>query len=375
MGLSIFGEWYNTTGILTRLIYISLFLMGNLSAFSQNLSIEILLSNNSNNDIHSTASLENNTVPLSAIDIRALGIKPENFSSFSELTDYLVGPKEHQYNKVRSIYSWIASNITYHKESIKDQSQTAQAVWNSQKAVCEGYANLFNAMCQEAGIESRMVKGYVRDFDGEALTFPNHAWNSVKIDGKWYLLDVTWASLNKNPRSVEPDLSNERDIKHKLDYYFLVNPEDMILTHLPEDPYWQLQDKIIDLETFIKGEEFIIEALQNQQASSEMNFEILIDNYEKLDSLDRSIAYLERMVANSLNSSKEYGLGIAYYYKAQSILENANDNYSHQQVKDRARAYYQKSLEYLMLLEKNDFGYDFSKDLADNVLFRIEVLQ
>ncbi len=50
--------------------------------------------------------------------------------------------------------------------------------------VCQGYASLFYRLCLEAGVEARVVTG---TGDGEA-----HAWNIVKLDGLYYLVDVTW---------------------------------------------------------------------------------------------------------------------------------------------------------------------------------------
>ena len=82
--------------------------------------------------------------------------------------------------------------------------------------------------------------------------------------------------------------------RHKLNYFFLVDPKQMILTHLPEDPYWQLQSNYIDIFTFSSGEKAVETAMKNKFAK-DIDFEKLIFSYELLDSLDRSISYLERM--------------------------------------------------------------------------------
>jgi transglutaminase/protease-like cytokinesis protein 3 len=39
------------------------------------------------------------------------------------------------------------------------------------------------------------LDGFAKGFGykiGEPLSTPNHAWNAVRIDGNWYLLDATW---------------------------------------------------------------------------------------------------------------------------------------------------------------------------------------
>jgi transglutaminase/protease-like cytokinesis protein 3 len=255
---------------------------------------------------------------------------------------------------VRSIYTWIATNISYDQRAYQNAqsigSQDAIDVWKHRSAVCEGYANVFNAMCSAAGIESRLIKGYARDVADPQFNFPNHAWNSVMIEDKWYLVDVTWASVsNASSSMVNYDL-RDKYAKHKLNYFFMTNPEELILTHLPEDPYWQLQNKYIDLATFSQGEDFVKSALSNS-FDQNLDFETLISRYESLDSLDRAIAYLERMEANKNNGVK--GIrprGIGYYYKAQEILKKANKKNTnlYQSAKNKALLYYRKSLEHLV---------------------------
>lgn len=52
------------------------------------------------------------------------------------------------------------------------------------KCVCAGYAAAFKLLAQEAGLEAIVVTGYL---DGNLA----HAWNKVKIDDEWQIVDVT----------------------------------------------------------------------------------------------------------------------------------------------------------------------------------------
>ena len=55
-------------------------------------------------------------------------------------------------------------------------------------AVCSGYANTFYLFCKAAGLDCEYVRGESvpkKDDFG-------HAWNRVKVDGKWYYVDCTW---------------------------------------------------------------------------------------------------------------------------------------------------------------------------------------
>ncbi|ETP73898.1 Transglutaminase-like superfamily protein,putative cell wall binding protein [Lachnospiraceae bacterium JC7] len=49
------------------------------------------------------------------------------------------------------------------------------------KAVCQGYAEAFQELCESAGLSTRIVSN------------STHAWNLVKLDGEWYHVDITWA--------------------------------------------------------------------------------------------------------------------------------------------------------------------------------------
>lgn len=52
------------------------------------------------------------------------------------------------------------------------------------KAVCDGYTKAFQYLLQRVGIQSFMVTGI-----GNGV---KHAWNIVRIDGKYYNVDLTW---------------------------------------------------------------------------------------------------------------------------------------------------------------------------------------
>lgn len=68
------------------------------------------------------------------------------------------------------------------------QSQEAYGIFVFGTAVCNGYAQAFTAMAEAAGLEAVMVTGS----DSAGDTGGNHAWNKVRIDGRWLLVDVTW---------------------------------------------------------------------------------------------------------------------------------------------------------------------------------------
>ena len=88
------------------------------------------------------------------------------------------------YEKVRAIYNYICSNVTYDYDHLNDDSYrlkyTAYAAAVNGTAVCSGVADLFYYLATAAGLEARITINDV------------HAWNVVKVDGRYYYLDPTW---------------------------------------------------------------------------------------------------------------------------------------------------------------------------------------
>ncbi len=104
------------------------------------------------------------------------------------------------YEKCSAIYDYITSHVTYDHDAYQahlqgddrgyDLAYTAYSALIHGKAVCQGYATLFYAMCRYAGLEVLMVDGIAQNDDG----WGEHAWNLVRIDGYWYQADPTWDS-------------------------------------------------------------------------------------------------------------------------------------------------------------------------------------
>ena len=57
------------------------------------------------------------------------------------------------------------------------------------KARCQGYANALGYVLRRMGIESACLYGSAVNSEGKT---ESHAWNLVKIDGSWTLVDATW---------------------------------------------------------------------------------------------------------------------------------------------------------------------------------------
>lgn len=113
------------------------------------------------------------------------------------------------YEKVRAIYKYICSNVTYDEAHLNDDGYTLKytgyAALKNHTAVCAGVADLFYYMANTAGLEARVV------------TSSTHAWNFVKLGGKCYYLDATW-DLGKGETEYQFFLKGKYDFNHFVKY-------------------------------------------------------------------------------------------------------------------------------------------------------------
>lgn len=92
-----------------------------------------------------------------------------------------IKPDTPEYEKAKILHDKLSEHITY-----KDTAYS-HSVWGALvegQAVCEGYAELYQYMLYLNGISAHIVTG---SSIGVA-----HAWNVVRIDGKYYQTDLTW---------------------------------------------------------------------------------------------------------------------------------------------------------------------------------------
>lgn len=88
------------------------------------------------------------------------------------------------YETICNVHDFICNLVTYDYETAAGNGNNykAYSAVSSGKAVCSGYAQLFQKYMEVMQIESFIVSS--KEF--------NHAWNIVKLDGAWYHIDCTW---------------------------------------------------------------------------------------------------------------------------------------------------------------------------------------
>lgn len=184
---------------------------------------------------------------FAAIDAHALAAPASVTGSVAALSAYLVKPAHSEREMARAIFRWITRYLAY-DVSVAGCCSDPEVVLSRRGAVCWGYAVLFNALAQAAGMKAEIVVGNSRKFEPGASEAPsgraNHSWNAVEIDGEWRLVDCCWGAGHYDERG-----GFERGFTP---HYFLTAPEVFVNDHFPSVPRWQLLDPPISKEDYLQ---------------------------------------------------------------------------------------------------------------------------
>lgn len=162
-------------------------------------------------------------------------------------------------HKYRAIFTWITATIVYDVPGYLDNkkhSQEVEDVLRSHIAVCQGYANLFQALCEASGLNSSIVYGFCkgvnsqpgdgqeieRDSDGKPT---GHAWNAVLVNHQFLLMDTTWGA-----GSI--DHARRAFTRRFQETYFLVSPNKLIYSHYPGEAKDQYLSPPISEQDFLE---------------------------------------------------------------------------------------------------------------------------
>ena len=214
---------------------------------------------------------------------------PEFDGNLSRLVDYLIQPyKNNEVLKVRAIFAWMVYHLNYDQfkaDNLKGKTRDGKPrilnsgdTFKTRIGICGDFADLFVKMAGKANLKAVRIDGVA----GEKLTRQTaveakHAWNAVRIDKKWYLLDVTWAmagdytvfadltQINEYKKIVRErrqhtsklPIPENRQINNK---WFLTDPHTMIETHFPNNVKWQLLEKPIHSRKVFEQNETFIES-------------------------------------------------------------------------------------------------------------------
>lgn len=119
------------------------------------------------------------------------------------------------FDKVLYLHDYLVQNYAYDYEGLAEEQATGESVavrdaysfFYGKVGVCQAYMLAMIALCEEAGIPALPVTS-------DEIS---HAWNLIKLDGKWYHVDVTWDDAGGEKSPVYPSF-----VSYK---YFLLSGE------------------------------------------------------------------------------------------------------------------------------------------------------
>lgn len=94
-------------------------------------------------------------------------------------------PNMDDFVKVFYAHNYICNTVSYETRGWNvNYANTALGAFKYKRAQCSGYARAFKALCDGMGISCKYVHA-----NRKAMN-PSHQWNLVKVDKKWYLIDL-----------------------------------------------------------------------------------------------------------------------------------------------------------------------------------------
>ena len=269
------------------------------------------------------------TVSFQKADSTALAHKNESLDNLPELSHKLTDGLNTDVERYRSIYMWVCSNIAndypfYLKNQSKRQhfkkdssklekwnnrfkKQSFKRLLKQKRTICTGYAYLVKKLSSIANLQCEIVQGYGKTSmtEVEELDIPNHTWNAIYLNKKWYLSDATWASGIPHPET------NMFVFQYNNGFFF-PDPKLFALNHYPVDSKWLLIDGIDkpSFETFLESPILYNEAynyLNKVEKPKKMHSllkenEIIQFRYELLKPLNTKYIYL--LIDNGIKTKK-----------------------------------------------------------------------
>lgn len=112
-------------------------------------------------------------------------------AKIERVRDYIVKniKDKNDYEKIKLTHNYLRDTIDYESTISKNNIYDIYGALVLRECVCEGYAKAFQYIMNEVGIDNVIVIGTGTNSMGKT---ENHAWNYVKLNEKWYAVDVTW---------------------------------------------------------------------------------------------------------------------------------------------------------------------------------------
>lgn len=175
-----------------------------------------------------------------------------------------VSQKKTEYEKILYIHDYLAKNCQYSQNDEPNMNTIYGCLVNN-LSQCEGYAKTLLYLARESGLSAMTVVGQTNDG-------VNHEWNIVRIDGKYYNIDLTW-----NDPLSEEDTGRQ--------WYLYFNVRD---------------DEINNITHFPSGNNYTPPECNSTDANYYYMNGLVADSYEEAYSI------IKREATTAINSKKDY---------------------------------------------------------------------
>ncbi|MGN1392028.1 MAG: transglutaminase domain-containing protein, partial [Sharpea porci] len=120
-----------------------------------------------------------------------------------QVKDIVKTVKGTNYQKIKQLNDYLVNHM-YYSDQGKGEQYTAYGALINGHGVCQAYTLAYYRLLLEAKIDNRMITGLSVQPSGR----DNHTWNIVKLDHRYYDVDVTWndAQGRKNMYFLKGDL-------------------------------------------------------------------------------------------------------------------------------------------------------------------------
>ena len=226
------------------------------------------------------------------------------------ILDSIVSADMDDMHTALAIYEYIMYKNTYDgsvldydiDQSVKSASFYMESILSEGESfgVCDAMSKTLSFLCNMANVKAVRVVGYA----GTGADKGGHAWNKVRIDGMWYVVDPTWGDSNVT-------IVKKNGLRYSYEYpegathaYFLLTDADIDDTHVS----YTLDDPVTSPLPYIYyrhetlGENFGDQSLYLQSQGETLRHE-----------LENIAAYLATTTKSSKNYNA-YGIDRVSYY-------------------------------------------------------------
>ena len=122
-----------------------------------------------------------------------------------KIVERVVQPGMTEVARELALHDYIVEHSEYRLEAAGVHVEDCRGFFQSGALQCAGYVDTFRLLARLAGLDVEMVGGpTTRDPPG----FKGHAWNLIRLDGLWYVVDLTWDDKVSGAATLEHTFFN-----------------------------------------------------------------------------------------------------------------------------------------------------------------------